>query len=77
MIWGKEDIYIYIQANALTDKNRTTAVHRGSLVFVASELMIEELSIASAGIYELKAVDALSVISLIYFKMIQKISLIK
>ena len=53
---------IYIQANALTSKNRTTAVHRGSLVFMGSDLMIEELSMASSGIYELKAVDTLSVL---------------
>ena len=48
---------MYTQINALTGKNRTTAVHRGSLAFMAPELIIEELSIASAGIGELKTVD--------------------
>ena len=40
---------VYTQTNTLTDKNRTTAVHRGSLAFMVLELIIEELSIASAG----------------------------
>ena len=38
----------------LTSKNRTTAVHRGSLAFMAPELIIKKLSIASAEIDELK-----------------------
>ena len=40
---------VYTQANALTGKNCTTDVHRGSLAFMVPELIIEELSIASAG----------------------------
>ena len=42
------------QTNALTGKNCTTAVRRESLAFMVPELIIEELSIASAGIDELK-----------------------
>ena len=45
---------VYTQTNALTGKNCTTAVHRGSLAFMVPELIIEELLIASAGIDELK-----------------------
>ena len=48
---------MYTQINALTSKNRTTAVHRGSLAFMVPELIIEELSIASAGTGVLKTVD--------------------
>ena len=48
---------MYSQANALTGKNCTTAVYRGSLAFMVPELTIEELSIASAGVVELKTVD--------------------
>ena len=49
------------QTNALTDKNCTTTVHRGSLAFMVPELIIEESSIASAGIDELKTVDVWAV----------------
>ena len=45
---------VYTQTNALTGKNCTTAVHRGSLAFMVPELIIEELLIPSAGIDELK-----------------------
>ena len=48
---------MYTQINALTDKNCATAVHRGSLAFMVPELIIEELSIVSAGTDELKTVD--------------------
>ena len=48
---------VYTQTNALTCENCTTAVHRGSLAFMVLELIIEELSIASAGTDELKTVD--------------------
>ena len=48
---------VYTQAIALTDKNSTTAVHRGSLAFMVSELIIEELSIASAGTDELEIIN--------------------
>ena len=41
---------MYTQTNTLTGKNWTTVVHRGSLAFMVPELIIEELSIASAGI---------------------------
>ena len=53
---------MYSQTNALTGKNCTTAVHKGSLAFIAPGLIIEELCIASAGIDELKAVDVWSVL---------------
>ena len=48
---------VYTQTNALTDKNCTTTVHRRSLTLMVPELIIEELSKASAGIDELKIVD--------------------
>ena len=48
---------MYRQTNDLTGKNCTTAVHRGSLAFMVPELIIEELSMASAGIDKLKTVD--------------------
>ena len=41
---------MYTQTNTLTGKSCTTAVHRGNLAFMVPELIIEELSIASAGI---------------------------
>ena len=48
---------VYTQTNALIDKNCTTTVYRRSLTFMVPELIIEELSKASAGIDELKIVD--------------------
>ena len=48
---------MYTQTNVLTGKNCITAVHRGSLAFMVPGLITEELSIASAGISELKTVD--------------------
>ena len=48
---------MYTHTNALTGKNPTTSVHRGSLAFMTPELIIEESSIVSAGIDELKTVD--------------------
>ena len=45
---------VYTQTNALSGTNCTTAVHRESLAFMVPELINEELSIASAGIDELK-----------------------
>ena len=48
---------VYTQTNALTDKNCTTTVHRRSVTLMVPELIIEELSKASAGIDELKIVD--------------------
>ena len=77
MVFGKKPINcklgdfgevgsVYTQTNTLTGKNGTTAVHRGSLVFVVQELMIEELSIVSAGIDELKTVDVW-VVSMTFF----------
>ena len=48
---------MYTQTNALTGKNCTTAAHKKSLAFMVPELIIEELSIASARIDELKTVD--------------------
>ena len=52
---------MYTQTNTLTRKNGTTAVHWGGLAFMVPELIIEELSIASAGIDELKTVDVRAV----------------
>ena len=53
---------IYTQTNYLAGKNRKIAAHRGSLAFMVPELIIEELSIASAGIDELKTVDVWAVL---------------
>ena len=50
---------MHTQTKALTGTNYTTALHRGSLAFMVSELIIEELSIASAGTDELKTVESL------------------
>ena len=52
---------MYTQTNALTGNNCTTAVHRGSLTFMVPELIIEKLSIWSAGIDKLKTVGLWSV----------------
>ena len=49
---------MYTQTYTLTGKN---AVHRGSLAFMVPELIIEELSMASAEIDELKSVDVWAV----------------
>ena len=49
--------HMYTQTNALTSKNCTTTVYKESLAFIAPELIIEELSIASAEIGKLKTVD--------------------
>ena len=57
---------MYRQTNALAGKNCSTAVHRGSLAFMVTELIIQELWIASAGIEELKAVD-IRVFSITFF----------
>ena len=57
---------LYRQTNALTGKNCTTAVHRGSLVFMVPKLIIEELSIALAGTDVLKIVDVW-VVSMSFF----------
>ena len=53
---------MYTKTNDLTDKNCTIAVHRGSLAFMDPKLIIEELSIASAGTDELKTVDVWAVL---------------
>ena len=53
----EEARFMYIQTNALTGKKCTAAVHRESLAFLVPELIIEELSVASAGTDELKTVD--------------------
>ena len=60
LIWGKQDVCIH--RLTLNWKNRTTAVHRGSLAFMTPELIIKELSIASAEIDELKTVDVWAVL---------------
>ena len=60
---------MYAQNNNLTGKSCTTAVHRGSLAFMVPELIIEELSIASAGIGELKTVDEWAV-SMAFFTLL-------
>ena len=56
---------MYTQTNALTGKNCTTAVHRGSSALMVPELIIEELSIASAGTDEIKTVGVW-VVSMIF-----------
>ena len=48
---------VYTQTNALTGKNCRAAVRRGGLAFVVPELIIEEISVESAGIDELKTID--------------------
>ena len=53
---------MYTQANALNGKSCTTAVHRGNLPFMAPELITGELSVASAGMDELKPVDVWAVL---------------
>ena len=63
MGWARS---IHTLTNALTDKSHTTAVHRGSLAFMAPELIIEEWSIALTGIGELKTVDVW-VVSMTFF----------
>ena len=52
---------VYTQTNALAGKKCPTAVHRESLAFMIPEMTIEELSIGSAGIDELKTVDVWAV----------------
>ena len=52
---------VYTQTNALTDKNCTTTVHRGSLEFMVPKLIIEELLIPSTGTDELKTVNVWAV----------------
>ena len=61
---------VYTQSNALTGKNFTTVVHRGSLVFMVPELITEELSIASAIIDKLKTVDV-KVVSMTFFTILK------
>ena len=64
MTFGKKPIVCKLGhlGNVLTGKNQTTAVHRGSLAFMAPELITEEVSIASARIEELKTVDVWAVL---------------
>ena len=61
MVFGKKPINckagdlgetrsIYSQTNALTGKNCAVVVYTGSVAFMVPELIIEELSIATAGI---------------------------
>ena len=57
---------MHTQTKALTGTNYTTTVHRGSLAFMVSELIIEELSIASTGTDKLKNVDVW-VVSMAFF----------
>ena len=57
---------MYTQTNALTGKNCTTAVHRGSLAFMVPEMITEELSVALARTDELKTVDVW-VVSMTFF----------
>ena len=57
---------MFTETNALTGKNCTTAVHRGSLAFMVPELIIEELSIASTETDEYKTVDVW-VVSMTFF----------
>ena len=52
---------MYTQTNAWTGKKCTTTVHRGSLAFMVPELIVEELSIASAVTDELQTIDVWAV----------------
>ena len=61
---------IYTQTNALTGKNCTTIVHRGSLAFMVPELIIQELWIASAWIDELKTID-IKIVSMTFFTILE------
>ena len=61
---------VYTQNNALTGKNCTIAVHRGSLAFMVPELIIEGLSIAPAIIDKLKNVDVW-VVSMTFFTILK------
>ena len=65
MILGKAR-HMYTQINALTSKNCTTTVYKESLAFIAPELIIEELSIASAEIGKLKTVDIWAVLMTLF-----------
>ena len=60
---------MYTQTSTLTGKNCTIAVHRGSLAFMVPELIIEELSIVSAGTDKLKTVEVWAV-SMTFFTML-------
>ena len=60
----------HIQTNALTGKSCATAVHRGSLTFMVPELIIEELSIASAGTDELMT-TGVWVVSMMFFTILK------
>ena len=57
---------MYTQTHPLTGKNCTTAVHSRTLAFMIAELIIEELSVPSAGIDELKTVDVWAVSMTLY-----------
>ena len=46
-----------MQTNVLLANSRTNALNRGSLAFMASELLLQEYLIQSVGIEELKAAD--------------------
>ena len=61
---------VYTQNNALTGKNCTIAVHRGSLAFMVPELIIEGLSIAPAIIDKLKNVYVW-VVSMTFFTILE------
>ena len=61
---------MHTQTNALTGKSCATAVHRGSLAFMVPDLIIEELSIASAGIDEL-VTTGVWVVSMMFFTILK------
>ena len=69
VIWRKRDLCIHRLTHRLTGKNCTIAVHRESLAFMVPELIIEQLSITSAGIDELKTIDVWAV-SVTFFTML-------
>ena len=60
---------MYSQTNALTCKDHTTAVHRGSIAIMAPELIIEELSMTLTEIDELKTVEVWAVL-MTFFKIL-------
>ena len=65
-----EERSVYTPTSTLTSKNCTTAALRGSLAFMVPELIIEELSIASAGIDELETFDVW-VVSITFFTILK------
>ena len=56
----------YTQTNVLVANSRTNALNRGSLAFMAPELLLQEYLIQSVGIEELKAADVWTVLMTVF-----------